>query len=273
MVAGWALPGTLDGTIGRVTGMQDHGDGTILESYNYLGADTIVQKNRSQPGVDLSYIQQNGDTLYGGDGGDRYTGLDRFGRVIDQYWVNPNTPGSPTDRFQYGYDRSSNVLYRANLVSTTFSELYHANSSSSGDNNTAYDNLDRITAFRRGTLSASGNNGTSGLDTVTTLNPLTGSNKSYTLDALGNQTQGGRTFNAQDQIAGETYDNDGQHDVQWDRYFHLRCLEPDEDGLGHGAERDVQLRCQRPPAGHDAQPLLRHADRQLLLEGLAGSRR
>ena len=34
--------------------MQDHGDGAILEAYNYLGYDTIVQKNRPQPGVALS---------------------------------------------------------------------------------------------------------------------------------------------------------------------------------------------------------------------------
>jgi len=227
IIAGLNLP-TLDGTIGRVTGMQDQYDGStpnandtaVLETYQYLGLNTIVQENRPQPGIDLTYIQQPNDTLYSSDGGDRYTGLDRFGRVADQYWTNVNAPASPTDRFQYGYDQNGNVLYKNNLVNSTFSELYHANSTSSGDNRTAYDSLNRLQGFRRGTLSASGNNGSGGLDTVSTLNTISDSSNSWNYDALGNQTstQGGsqtRTFNAQNQIASisglttPTYDNNG----------------------------------------------------------------
>ena len=208
--------------------MQDQYDGStpnandtaVLETYQYLGLNTIVQENRPQPGIDLTYIQQPNDTLYSSDGGDRYTGLDRFGRVADQYWTNVNAPASPTDRFQYGYDQNGNVLYKNNLVNSTFSELYHANSTSSGDNRTAYDSLNRLQGFRRGTLSASGNNGSGGLDTVSTLNTISDSSNSWNYDALGNQTstQGGsqtRTFNAQNQIASisglttPTYDNNG----------------------------------------------------------------
>jgi len=121
-----------------------------------------------------------------GDAGDQYTGLDRFGRVDDQRWINTAT-STATDRFQYGYDRDGNVLYKNNLVKSSFSELYHANSSASGDNNTAYDNLNRITGFRRGTLSSSANN-SGGLDTVSTLNSNSKSSQSFTLDAVGNQT-------------------------------------------------------------------------------------
>src|SRR5438105_1342147 len=95
---------------------------------------TIIQRNHPQPGVKLSYIQQSGDTLYNSDGGDQYTGLDRFGRVIDQYWLNSST-STATDRFQYGYDRDSNRLYRSNLVNHAFDELYHANGASNGDDN------------------------------------------------------------------------------------------------------------------------------------------
>jgi len=98
-------------------------------------------------------------------GGDSYTGLDQFGRVIDQNWWNGSTISS-TDRFQYGFDRANQVLYKNNLVASAQSELYHANSTATGDNNTAYDKLGRLTGFARGTLSASGNNGT-GLDAVT----------------------------------------------------------------------------------------------------------
>ena len=207
----------LDSTISRVSYLAD--GSTHLEEYTYLGLATIVQKNHPQSGVELTYIQQTGEQNVITDGGPRYTGLDRFGRVVDEYWVNPSTPTSPTDRFQYGYDRDGNVLYKNNLVSGTFSELYHANAASSGDDNTAYDSLGRLTGFRRGTLSASSfNNGV--LDTVSTLNTLGGSSNSWSLDALGNwtSTAGGsqtRGFNAQNQITSITslttpvYDNNG----------------------------------------------------------------
>jgi len=66
-------------------------------------------------------------------------GLEPIRRVADQRWIPVSAPTSPTDRFQYGYDRDSNVLYKNNLVKSTFSELYHSNSTAPGDNNTAYD--------------------------------------------------------------------------------------------------------------------------------------
>jgi YD repeat-containing protein len=210
----------LDSDISRVSGISD-ASGTGAgndQSYLYLGLDTIVQATDGN-GIALSYIKQPGDTLAGSDAGDQYTGLDRFGRVADQNWVNPST-GVSTDRFQYGYDQSGNVLYKNNLVNSSFSELYHANSTSTGDNSTAYDNLNRITGFRRGTLSASGNNGST-LDTVSTLNTNADSSQSWSLDALGNQTSvttdgtpTGRTLNGQNQItavgsSGLAYDNNG----------------------------------------------------------------
>jgi RHS repeat-associated protein len=124
----------------------------------------------------------------------------------------------------YQYDRNGNVLYKNNLVNTTFSELYHVSSTALGDNNVAYDKLNRLTAFSRGTLTSSGHNGT-GLDTITTanLNSTTGvpNTNSWTLDALGNWTSSdlsgtqARTFNAKNQITGigslstPTYDPNG----------------------------------------------------------------
>lgn len=214
----------LDNDISRVDYLADDNPmdnqsvGDHLQDYSYVGLGTIVQRAEGN-GVSLSYVQQPGDTLTSSDGGDQYTGLDRFGRVIDQNWVNTST-GTSTDRFQYGYDRNSNVLYKKNLLASTFSELYHANSSASGDNNSAYDSINRLTSFRRGTLSASGHNGTV-LDTVSTLNTLSTSQQGFTLDALGNQTSvttdgsaTSRTANSQNQltVVGSTslaYDNNG----------------------------------------------------------------
>ena len=148
--------------------------------------------------------------------GDPYTGLDQFGRVIDQNWWSPSTLSS-TDRFQNGYDRDSQTLFKKNLVTPAQSELYHANSIAAGDNNTAYDGLGQLTAFARGTLSASGKNGTVP-DTVSTPSRT----QSWNLDTLGNwfslstnSTTTNCTFNAQNQtttVSGSiapTYDSNG----------------------------------------------------------------
>ena len=175
-----------------------------------------MERDHPEPNVNLTYIQQTGQTNTLTDGGDIYTGLDRFGRVIDQNWWNPSTISS-TDRFQYGFDRASEVLYKNNLVAPAQSELYHASSTASGDNNTAYDLVGRLTGFARGTLSASGNNG-SVMDTVAS----SSRSQSWSLDALGNwtgQTTNGSTttrgFNAQNEttsVSGGTapgYDANG----------------------------------------------------------------
>ncbi len=209
----------LDATISRLSAQADDNagsPGTTLEAYVYLGLNTIVERNHPEPNVNLTYIQQTGQSNPLTNGGDIYTGLDRFGRVIDQNWWNASSSTS-TDRFQYGYDHASQVLYKNNLVAPTQSELYHASSTASGDNNTAYDLVGRLTGFARGTLSASGNNG-SVLDTVASSTR----SQSWSLDALGNwssQTTNGSTttrgFNAQNEttsVSGGTapgYDANG----------------------------------------------------------------
>ena len=218
----------LDSTISRVDGLQDHATsgaataGTVLEAYTYLGLQTIVQRTHPETGIELTYISQSGDPnpppSYAATGGDRYVGLDQFGRVDDQFWVNPSSLSSPTDRFQYAYDRDGNTLYK-NIVgqgttAAALSELYHSNGVAE---NNSYDGLNRLTSFSRGTLSASGTNG-SELDTVSTASET----QSWSLDALGNwnsvttnSTTQTRSANGQNQytsISGATtptYDNNG----------------------------------------------------------------
>src|SRR6266852_3450015 len=73
----------LDSNISRLSSLSD--TSATLESYTYLGLGTVVRRSHPQTGVNLTYIQQSGDTLYNADGDDQYTGLDRFGRVIDQF--------------------------------------------------------------------------------------------------------------------------------------------------------------------------------------------
>jgi RHS repeat-associated protein len=148
--------------------------------------------------VDLTYIQQAGDTGTG-DGGDQYTGLDRFGRVVDQRWIPTASPQSPTDRFQYTYDQDSNRLTRTNAVNNNFNEVY------------AYDNFNQLTNFSRG----------SHIQTWTTLDPLGnwGSNFSdVTSSVTSTQNRGNNTQNQITSLTGTgqfaswvapSYDNNG----------------------------------------------------------------
>jgi hypothetical protein len=68
-----------------------------LEGFDYLGLATVVRRSHPQPGVDLTYIKQGVEG--NGDAGDQYTGLDRFGRVVDQRWIK-TSDSSHTDRFR-----------------------------------------------------------------------------------------------------------------------------------------------------------------------------
>ena len=70
----------LDNNISRLSSISDS-TGTLV-SYSYLGLSTVVIENYPQPGVELTYVKLSGES--NGDAGDQYTGLDRFGRVVDQ---------------------------------------------------------------------------------------------------------------------------------------------------------------------------------------------
>src|SRR5437764_1497930 len=173
--------GLLDDRISRLTSLSDSSG--VLESYKYLGLGTVGERDHPQTGVNLSYILQVGEDKAHTDGGDKYTGLDRFGRVLDQNWWNPTTQ-QPTDRFQYGYDPDGNVQDRDNLVKDTFGELYHKSGAGQG-----YDGLNQLLAFSRGQLSASVAGGP--LDTITSPSHTQSwldANGNPTLDAVGNWT-------------------------------------------------------------------------------------
>jgi len=162
----------VDNNISRLSYLSDS-TGT-LQSYSYLGLDTPVIVSDPQPGIELTYVKLSGES--NGDGGDQYTGLDRFGRVVDQRWIVTST-GTALDRFQYGYDQDGNVLYKNNLVNSSFSELYHANGSSNG-----YDNLNQLVAFSRGTLNGSN-------DTISSPS----ASETWSTDAAGNFTSAAGT--------------------------------------------------------------------------------
>lgn len=110
--------------------------------------DTIVKRARPQTGINLSYIKLSTESV--GDAGDQYTGLDRFGRVVDQRWIR-SSDNANIDRYTYGYDADSNVLFKQNTANPSDSELYHADGATAG-----YDGLNRLTAFQRGRRKGAG---------------------------------------------------------------------------------------------------------------------
>jgi len=178
--------GSLDSAISRVSGLQDAFSSYVYAGYQYMGISTIVQQDSPQPAIDLSYIHQPGDTLAGTDAGDEYTGLDRFGRIVDQNWVKLNSPTTSVDRIQYGYDNDGNVLYRDDLVNTGYSQVY------------GYDALNRLTGFTQGTING----------TRTAITGTPSDSGTYTMDSVGNMTtfgSGSRTVNADNQLTSGPY--------------------------------------------------------------------
>ncbi|MCG3180926.1 MAG: hypothetical protein BIFFINMI_03291 [Phycisphaerae bacterium] len=131
-------------------------------SYTYLGASAIVQV--AHPAV------TNGLTLTYGSGGS-YTGLDRFGRVIDQTWR--DTQGTPVtkDRFRYGYDAASNRVWKENKLAS--------DSSKALDEFYLYDGLDRLADSKRGHLAGT-------YPSYTGIANTPADQQTWTLDQLGN---------------------------------------------------------------------------------------
>jgi YD repeat-containing protein len=197
----------LPADISRLSSISD--GGTTLESYEYLGYNQIVTRAHPQTGVDLTYVKLTGES--DGAAGDKYNGLDLFGRIKDQRW----TTSTPTakDRFQYGYDRNSNPLYKENLIDSSRSELF------------TIDGMNQLSTFDRGTLNG-GKNGLTG---------AASRSQAWDFDGLGNfddQSTNGtsqtRSHNKQNEItsiSGATtpvYDNNGNQTT-------------DQNGSGKGA--------------------------------------
>jgi RHS repeat-associated protein len=147
----------MDSTLNRVTSISD--TGATLASYTYLGAGTFIQISYPQPTIRLD--------LWGGTSG-VFTGLDQFGRIINQPWSNYST-STTLDQYQYGYDLNSNRQWKRNVVgdaavATGLDEFY------------TYDPLNRLTAMQRGVLNSStaptGITGTPSVEQDWTLDPV-----------------------------------------------------------------------------------------------------
>ena len=124
---------SVDDAISRLAALKDHDGTTVLESYTYLGDGTMLA--RSNPAVTLSLL-----SAATSDSGDPYTGLDRFGAVIDQKWVASTTTPSITDEFTYTYDTNSNRLTEGNTLHNALYATY------------TYDALNRLSHVTGGTV-------------------------------------------------------------------------------------------------------------------------
>ena len=100
--------------LSRVAAIVDNNVGaTHLAAYSYVGLRSFVETDYTEPDVRYTLIG-----TAGGDDpntGDIYRGLDRFGRVKDSYWYGYGA-SADADRIKYGYDRSSNRIWRENTV-------------------------------------------------------------------------------------------------------------------------------------------------------------
>ena len=97
----------------------------------------MVTQDYDEPGIS--------QTIATGSGSDPYASLDRFGRIVDLKWKKGSTD---LVGFEYGYDRVSNRLFERNTIST--------GSNNPVDSLFGFDELNRMTEFKRGELNTAG---------------------------------------------------------------------------------------------------------------------
>ena len=169
--------------------IDDDVSSTHLVDYSYLGvgrpANSVsspigtgfVIADSPQPEIKWTMADLTGTN--DPDTGDIYSGFDRFGRVKDNRWYGYGALAD-VDRIKYGYDRSSNRIWRQNIVADSigshFDELY------------SNDGINRLKDLERGTLDTQH----SSLDTTTfaecwSLDP-TGNWRKYLEDTDGDGT-------------------------------------------------------------------------------------
>lgn len=190
----------VDNAISRLSGMEGNkygGTGIVrLEGYAYLGLNTIVQRQNHELGS-FTYSDTHGTTTtYAGmtlaslngdinpSTGDIYTGLDTFGRIQDQRWI--DAAGSSTDQFKYTYDLNSNPTSKKNELNAGLSEYY------------TYDALNRLQSFERGTLTFTGSS-----NPIPTGTTGTTRSQDWSLDSLGNWN----SLTTSDGVAGPVVEN------------------------------------------------------------------
>ena len=110
---------------------------TVFASMRYLGLGTLVGLNYDGAS-NLNLTYQNGGT---GTAGDKYTGLDLFGRIVETVWIKGT---GDVVQSLYGHNRASSILWRKDeeASNTIAMDAYYE-----------YDGLQQVTEWKRGNLS------------------------------------------------------------------------------------------------------------------------
>lgn len=214
----YASSGSMPDALSRIDSIME--SGSTWAQYTYMGLATIVQITEDEPNLEMTYILQGGEPV--GDAGDQYTGLDRFGRLVDNRWINGD--GSDMNRVEYGYSEASNRIWRQNIVAGTGQDEFYT-----------YDGLYQLGDLQRGTLNddQTGISGTPAWEEEFTYDPignwqnyLTNVSGSTTLDQARTQNMANETTS----IAGSStlvgYDQAGNmtttpQPADWDSAYEL----------------------------------------------------
>jgi YD repeat-containing protein len=166
---GYGPTGAVDDIMSRLATIGDSSN--TYSAYTYLGASQIVQEDYVEAQTKLTYLDSSGDV----------TGVDRFGRVVDQLWASYGQNPATLDEYTYTYDRAGNRTSRTNALDSALSETY------------GYNNADELTSWsvngvqqRTWTLDSLGNDLASG--TYSAANEETPTQGSSGYDLAGNMT-------------------------------------------------------------------------------------
>ncbi|MEI9896723.1 MAG: hypothetical protein WDN28_23400 [Chthoniobacter sp.] len=168
--------GPTSGTSDLLDRIEQIWDGSsALAQYTYRGRKSTVRIQYLEPVVEMTYIAQPGQPY--GDGGDQYTGLDRFNRIVDVPWLITGT-SNYLERVQYGFDRVSNRVWRKEVVAP----------SGNFDEQFAYDGLYQLDDRKRGTLGSGATIIGTPAEEEAFVFDATGNWQRYTVTVSGSQT-------------------------------------------------------------------------------------
>jgi hypothetical protein len=141
----------------------------VLSSMEFLGLATLVGLDY-EAAFHARLTMKDGGT--DGDAGDIYTGLDRFGRLVETLW---KTGSATLVRTKYGRNRVGGVVWQRNVKA-------HESSAATQDQYYWYDGLQQVTRHDRGDLVPS-----SGDDSYTGIAPATRQQREFfRFDETGN---------------------------------------------------------------------------------------
>lgn len=138
----YGTSGGIGDAASRIAALIDNDGTSHLGDYAYLGRNTFVELDLTEPDLKCTLIGTAGGN--DPDTGDIYRGFDRFSRIKDQQWYDYGA-SADADRIKHGYNRAGNRTYREQTTDPNrfFDEFYN------------YDNVQRLKDLKRGTLNAS----------------------------------------------------------------------------------------------------------------------